>query len=70
MKLLVLVTGGEFFTDSVLVDADALKKIEDLSEYAPLHNPAEAMGIRLCGCANSWFALDKGTSAKGSGQGR
>ncbi|ANZ62272.1 acetate kinase [Secundilactobacillus paracollinoides] len=41
-----VVAGGEFFTDSVLVDEDALKKIEDLSEYAPLHNPAEAMGIR------------------------
>ncbi|MTV83224.1 acetate/propionate family kinase [Secundilactobacillus folii] len=41
-----IVAGGEFFTDSVLVDDDALKKIEDLAEYAPLHNPAEAMGIR------------------------
>lgn len=41
-----VVAGGEFFTDSVLVDDDVLKKIEDLAEYAPLHNPSEAMGIR------------------------
>ncbi|WP_203649155.1 acetate/propionate family kinase [Secundilactobacillus yichangensis] len=41
-----VVAGGEFFTDSVLVDDEVLKKIEDLAEYAPLHNPAEAMGIR------------------------
>ncbi|WP_288528451.1 acetate kinase [uncultured Secundilactobacillus sp.] len=41
-----IVAGGEDFTDSVLVDDDVLAKIESLAEYAPLHNPAEAMGIR------------------------
>lgn len=38
--------GGEFFTDSVLVDADAEKKIEACCEIAPLHNPANLLGIR------------------------
>ena len=41
-----IVAGGEDFTDSVLVDDNVLAKIESLAEYAPLHNPAEAMGIR------------------------
>ncbi|GEO74220.1 acetate kinase [Levilactobacillus namurensis DSM 19117] len=41
-----VVAGGEEFKDSAIIDDDVLKKIEDLAEYAPLHNPAAAMGIR------------------------
>lgn len=40
-----VVAGGEFFKTSALVDAENLKKIKELAEYAPLHNPAEAKGI-------------------------
>lgn len=38
--------GGEYFSDSVLVDADAISKIEACCELAPLHNPANLLGIR------------------------
>ncbi|MBO0992340.1 acetate kinase [Bacillus sp. SD088] len=41
-----VVHGGEVFSDSSLIDQDTLKKIEDLSELAPLHNPANATGIK------------------------
>ncbi|MDR2010617.1 MAG: acetate kinase [Bacteroidales bacterium] len=38
--------GGEYFTKSVLLDADAISKIEACSDIAPLHNPAHLLGIR------------------------
>lgn len=38
--------GGESFQDSAVVTEDVLKEIERLGELAPLHNPANAMGIR------------------------
>ncbi|CCI87252.1 acetate/propionate family kinase [Lactobacillus gigeriorum] len=41
-----IVAGGEEFKDSVLVGEEELKKIFDLTEYAPLHNPAEGRGIQ------------------------
>lgn len=41
-----VVAGGEIFKDSTLVDQQKLQEIFDLAEYAPLHNPAEAMGIK------------------------
>ena len=41
-----VVAGGEVFKDSVLITDAVLQKIEDLAEYAPLHNPANAVGIR------------------------
>jgi len=37
--------GGEFFTCSKLVDSDIIKGIEKLCELAPLHNPANLLGI-------------------------
>lgn len=42
-----VVAGGEYFKKSALVTADALAKIEELGEFAPLHNPAEAKVIRV-----------------------
>ena len=42
-----IVHGGEFFRDAVLVDDEVLKKIEALSDLAPLHNPPGAQGIRV-----------------------
>lgn len=41
-----VVHGGEIFTDSVLITDDVLAKIEELSELAPLHNPANITGIK------------------------
>ncbi|MHA5134443.1 acetate/propionate family kinase [Oenococcus oeni] len=41
-----VVAGGEWFNKSVLISDEVLNKIERLAAYAPLHNPANAMGIR------------------------
>ncbi|MCZ2257977.1 acetate kinase [Sporosarcina sp. G11-34] len=41
-----VVHGGEIFSDSVLIDDDVLITLESLSELAPLHNPANIIGIK------------------------
>lgn len=41
-----VVAGGEIFSESALIDKEKLQQIYDLSDYAPLHNPYEANGIR------------------------
>lgn len=41
-----VVASGEFFKDSAVIDDDVIKKIDELSEYAPLHDPAELIGIK------------------------
>lgn len=41
-----VVAGGEDFKESALVDDEVLAKIEQLSDLAPLHNPANATGIK------------------------
>ncbi|AYF92732.1 acetate/propionate family kinase [Apilactobacillus bombintestini] len=41
-----VVAGGEYFTDSVVITDDVLKKLEELSELAPLHEPANILGIK------------------------
>ncbi|MDD3687877.1 MAG: acetate kinase, partial [Bacteroidales bacterium] len=38
--------GGEYFTESVKLDADAIAKIEACCDLAPLHNPAHLLGMR------------------------
>lgn len=38
--------GGELYTQAVLIDEEAEKNIESLAELAPLHNPANLIGIR------------------------
>ena len=40
-----VVHGGEYFSDSVLVDAQVKSIIESVSDLAPLHNPANLTGI-------------------------
>ncbi|PHV54422.1 acetate kinase [Lactiplantibacillus plantarum] len=42
-----VVAGGEDFKDSVVITSQTLKKIKDLSEYAPLHNPTQAYYIEV-----------------------
>ena len=41
-----MVHGGEKFDRSVVVTPEVLAEIEALSELAPLHNPANALGIK------------------------
>ena len=41
-----VVHGGEKFSDSVLVTDEVLAEIENVSELAPLHNPANVTGIK------------------------
>lgn len=41
-----IVAGGEYFKDSAIIDKNNLQKIFDLTDYAPLHNPAEGEGIK------------------------
>ena len=41
-----VVHGGESFTDSVIITDEVIKAIEDVSDLAPLHNPANLTGIK------------------------
>ena len=43
-----VVHGGERFTRSALINEDVKKAINDLSDLAPLHNPANLIGINAC----------------------
>ncbi|PIE82668.1 MAG: acetate kinase, partial [Cardiobacteriales bacterium] len=41
-----VVHGGEFFSQSCLVDENTLDRLKECSNLAPLHNPANMAGIR------------------------
>ncbi len=41
-----IVHGGNKYAKSVLIDDEVIKTIEELSSLAPLHNPANVMGIK------------------------
>ena len=43
-----VVHGGEYFDKSVLIDESVIQKIENLIPLAPLHNPANILGMRIC----------------------
>ncbi len=43
-----VVHGGEKFTKSVLITEEVIKGIEECNDLAPLHNPANIIGIRAC----------------------
>ena len=43
-----IVHGGEKITDSVLINDDIVKIIEECTDLAPLHNPACILGIEAC----------------------
>lgn len=43
-----VVHGGEYFNSSVIVDDDVIAKIEECADLAPLHNPANLLGIKAC----------------------
>ena len=43
-----VVHGGEKFASSTLLTDEVLKVVEECNELAPLHNPANLIGIRAC----------------------
>lgn len=43
-----VVHGGESFAESVVINDEVMKAIEDCNDLAPLHNPANLIGIRAC----------------------
>ncbi len=42
-----VVHGGEYFSSSVVVNEDVIEKLESLIPLAPLHNPANIMGVKI-----------------------
>ena len=40
-----IVSGGDRYSESVVVTDEVIKDIEELKEFAPLHNPAHLLGI-------------------------
>ena len=47
-----VVQGGDLFKEATLVDDEVIKKIEYLSDFAPLHNPGAVMGINAMKAIN------------------
>ncbi len=43
-----VVHGGEKYSTSVLINEEVMKNLEDLASLAPLHNPANIIGIKAC----------------------
>ena len=43
-----IVHGGEYFSDSAVIDEEVIRKIDDCASLAPVHNPAAIIGIRAC----------------------
>ena len=43
-----VVHGGEKFAQYVVLNEEVLAKVEECNELAPLHNPANLIGIRVC----------------------
>ena len=43
-----LVHGGEEFAESVVITEEVIKAVESCNELAPLHNPANLIGVRAC----------------------
>ena len=43
-----MVHGGETFSSSVIINEEIIKQIETCNDLAPLHNPANLLGVRAC----------------------
>ncbi len=43
-----VVHAGEKYSESVLITPEVMKVLEEVSDLAPLHNPANLIGIRAC----------------------
>ena len=49
-----LVHGGEKFACSTVLNEEVLKVVEECSDLAPLHNPANLIGVRACHCQTAF----------------
>ena len=43
-----IVHGGEKFASSAIITGEMIKTVEECNDLAPLHNPANLIGIRVC----------------------
>lgn len=43
-----IVHGGEKFSSATLINDEVIKAIEECNDLAPLHNPANLIGVRAC----------------------
>lgn len=43
-----VVHGGERYSSSIIINKEVIKYLEECSKLAPLHNPANIIGIRAC----------------------
>ena len=43
-----IVHGGQYFSESALINEEIIKAIDDCTMLAPLHNPANLTGVRAC----------------------
>ncbi|NLK63110.1 MAG: acetate kinase [Fusobacteria bacterium] len=43
-----IVHGEEFFKESVLIDDEVIKKMEEFEQLAPLHMPPNILGVKSC----------------------
>ena len=43
-----IVHGGEKFASSAIITDEMIKAVEECNDLAPLHNPANLIGIRVC----------------------
>jgi acetate kinase len=41
-----VVAGGEYFKTSAVIDDKVIEQIDEIADFAPLHNPANLMGIK------------------------
>ncbi|MTI33350.1 acetate/propionate family kinase [Xanthovirga aplysinae] len=43
-----LVHGAEYFSDTTLITDEVMEKVEEVSPLAPLHNPPNLEGVKVC----------------------
>ena len=43
-----VVHGGEYFSSPVIITDEAIKKVDECAELAPLHNKAAVLGMKAC----------------------
>ena len=43
-----IVQGGSIFKESCIITEEVLEKVTELGDMAPLHNPANVLGVRAC----------------------
>ena len=47
-EITAVVHGGERYSSSIIINEEVIKYLEECSKLAPLHNPANIIGIRAC----------------------